>query len=119
MLQARLFSSYHFCFNFLARRLFFGNCNSKKYCTSGPSRFPEPVTDQSSFNLFIIGLCTYVICILLTLKEFCESFYQTMQDLIMIITNFIHLFVAVLWASFFPSVFDAIFQPVVCAASSG
>ena len=31
---------------------------------------------------------------LLTLKEFCESFYQTVQDLIMIITNilFIYLF---------------------------
>ena len=60
-----------------------------------------------------------VICMLLTLKEFCESFYQTVQDLIMIITNFIHLFVSVLWASFFPSVSDAIFQPVACAASSG
>ena len=56
---------------------------------------------------------------LLTLKEFGENFYRKVQDLFMIITNFIHPFVAVLWASFFPSIFDAIFQPVAYAASSG
>ena len=114
MLQARRFSSYYFCFNFLARCLFFGNYSSRKYCTSGPSRFPEPVTDQSSFNLFIIGLYLYM---LLTLKELCENFYRMVQDLIMIITNFIHLFVAVLSASSLPSVFGAIFQAVGCAGS--
>lgn len=48
----------------------------------------QRVTHQSSFNL------------LLTLKEVCENFYRKLQDSIMIITNFIHLFVSVLWASF-------------------
>ena len=74
----------------------------------------QPVTDQSSFNLFIIGLFLYM---LLNLKELCENFYRKVQDLIMIITNFIHLFVTVLSASFFPSVFGAIFQAVGCAGS--
>ena len=71
------------------------------------------------FSFSKIHILLDYVCRVLTLKEFCENFYQKVQDLIMIITNFIHLFVADLWATFFPSLFYAIFQPVACAASSG
>ena len=113
---------FHF---FLVRCLFLGNYSFLKilhlrtFQISQTSRgickvSIQPVTNQSVYY-WIRYLSNYV-CYRLFI-EFCENFYRKVQDLIMIITNFIHLFVAVLSASSFPSVFGAIFQAVGCAGS--